>query len=107
MNDDFQNQNTLKSSNINPLITQQNSLNPLQLVSTPNCNNYNNIKNNTVNLDFSNNLKLNFESNNDISNNFLGICENELFNFELDQSTESIITNKVFHPILYQNHHLI
>jgi len=97
MNNDFQNQNLLKSSNINSLITQQNSLNPLQFVSTPNFNNfsnYNNIKNNTVNLDFSNNLKINFELNNGLNNNFPDINGNELLNFELDQSTESIITNK-------------
>ena len=98
MNGDFQNQNLLKSSNINPLITQQNSLNPLQFVSTPNLNNYNNTNNNTVNLDFSNNLKINIDSNNGLNNNFLDISANELFNFELDQSIESIITNKSITP---------
>ena len=98
MNTEFQNQNLLKTSNVNPLITQQNNLNTLQFVSTPNFNNYNNTNNNTINLDFSNNLKINIESNNCISNNFLDISENELFNFELDLSTESIITNKSIQP---------
>ena len=31
---------------------------------------------------------------NGLNNNILNISENELFNFELDQSTESIITNQ-------------
>ena len=98
MNGDFQNQNLLKSSNVNPLITQQNSLNPLQFVSTPNLNNYINTNNNTINLDFSNNLKINTDSNNGLNNNLLDISANELFNFELDQSIESIITNKSITP---------
>jgi len=97
MNNDFHNQNLLKSSNINPLMTQQNNLNPLQFVSTPNFKDFkntNNAINNTINLDLSNNLNINIEQNNGQNNNFLNISENDLFNFELDQSTESIITSQ-------------
>ena len=53
-------------------------------------------------MDLSNNLKINTEQNNGINNNFLDISENELFNFELDQSTESIITNKSLSPHIPQ-----
>ena len=101
MNSDFHNQNLLKSSNINPIMSKQNNLNPLQFVSTPNFKEYkniNNTNNDTINLDLSNNLNDNIEQNNGLNNNYLNISENELFNFELDQSTESIITNQSIQP---------
>ena len=101
MNGECNNQNLLKSSNIIPIMTQQNNLNPLQFVSTPNfkdIKNNNNVNNNTINFDLSNNLNVNIEQNNGLNNNYLNISENELFNFELDQSTESIITNQSMQP---------
>ena len=105
MNNDFHNQNLLKSSNISPIMIQQNNLNPLQFVSTPNFQDYknsNNNINNTVNFDLRNDLNVNNEQNNGLNNNYLNISENELFNFELDQSTESIITNQSIKPQIQQ-----
>ena len=84
---------------------QQNNLNHLQFVSLPNFKDFKNINNainNSVNLDLSKNLNINIEQNNGLNNNFCNISGNELFNFELDQSTESIITNQSIPPQMPQ-----
>ena len=84
MNGDYQEENLFKSMKINSLSNNPNYLNDLQFIS----------------MDFKNNNINKFESlknenqNNGQPINILNISENELFNFELDQSTESIMTNQ-------------
>ena len=97
MNGDFQEKNLLKSMKINSLSNQINNLNPLQFISTPNLADLKN----TNTLNNNENIKnINKDQNNGLNNNFLNISENELFNFELDQSTESIITNQsIYHQL--------
>jgi hypothetical protein len=73
------------------LTNQQNNLNPLQFISTPNLEDFKKESNLIVN---NNENQRNLNINNEINNNNLNISENELFNFELDQSTTSIITNQ-------------
>ena len=90
MNGDFQKDNLLKSMKINSLSNQNNNVNPLQFVSTPN---FINLKNENYISDNIHNSHNN-EQNNGLNNNILNTSENELFNFELDQSTESIINNQ-------------
>ena len=91
---EFQEPNLLKSMQINSLIpnnSNKNNYNSLQFISTPNLID---LKNKNK---FNNNL--NDSKNNGQSNNFLNISENELFNFELDQSTESIINKSLSQQI--------
>jgi len=99
MNEKVQEEQLLKSMKLYSLTNQQNNLNPLQFISTPNLEefkNENNLKGN--NNENQRNLNLN------INNNNLNISENELFNFELDQSTTSIITNQsVSHQLPTEN----
>ena len=85
MNGEFQDKNIFKSMKINSLTNNQNNFNDLQFIS----------------MDFENNKIINnFEGiksenqNNGLPINNLNISENELFNYELDQSTESIMTNQ-------------
>jgi len=92
MNGDFKNEYLLNSMKINSLNKENNNLNPLQFVSTPNFEDFKKINNNNNNIDISQNI--NNDKNNGLNNNFLNLSENELLNFELDQSTESIITNQ-------------
>ena len=91
MNEKIKEEQLLKSMKFYSLTNQQNNLNPLQFISTPNLEDFkneNNLKGNN------NENQQNLNINNEINNNNLNISENELFNFELDQSTTSIITNQ-------------
>ena len=101
MNEKIQVEQLLKSMKLNSLTNQQNNLNPLQFISTPNLEDFkkeNNLKGKN------NENQRNLNINNEINNNNLNISENELFNFELDQSTTSIITNQsVSHQLQIEN----
>ena len=102
MNENFQEKNLLKSMKINEITNQSNSLNSLQFVSTPNFFDFKKENNKNNNYDNSNNININIQ-NNGLNNNSLNKSEKELFNFELDQSTESIISNKsISHQILLE-----
>lgn len=91
MNDNIEEEQLLKSIKLYSLTNQQNNLNPLKFISTPNLEDLKN-ENNMKGNNNKNQQSLNI--NNEINNNNLNISENELFNFELDQSTTSIITNQ-------------
>ena len=101
MNEKIQEEQLLKSMKLFSLTNQQNNLNPLQFISTPNLEDFkkeNNLKGKN------NENQRNLNINNEINNNNLNISENELFNFELDQSTTSIITNQsVSHQLQIEN----
>ena len=101
MNEKIQEEQLLKSMKLYSLTNQQNNLNPLQFISTPNLEDFkkeNNLKGKN------NENQRNLNINNEINNNNLNISENELFNFELDQSTTSIITNQsVSHQLQIEN----
>ena len=88
MNGDYKKQNLFQSMKINSLTNSSNDFNNLQFVSMDLKKNNNNINNN--NFD---NIKIE-NQNNGQPINPLNTSENELFNFELDQSTESIMTNQ-------------
>ena len=85
-----QEQNLFKSMKINSLTNIPNYLNSLQFISMDIQNNDNNINN-----DFEE-LKKENQNNGQTPQNILNLSENELFNFELDQSSESIMTNQSF-----------
>ena len=101
MNEKVQEEQLLKSMKLYSLTNQKNNLNPLQFISTPNLEDFKKESNLIVN----NNENLrNLNINNEINNKNLNISENELFNFELDQSTVSIITNQsVSHHLPIEN----
>ena len=87
MNGDYKKQNLYQSMKINSLTNSSNNFNDLQFISMDLKNN-NNINNNNFDI-----IK-NDNQNNGQPTNLLNTSENELFNFELDQSTESIMTNQ-------------
>ena len=87
MNGDYKKQNLYQSMKINSLTNNSNNFNDLQFISMDLKNN-NNINNNNFDI-----IK-NDNQNNGQPTNLLNTSENELFNFELDQSTESIMTNQ-------------
>ena len=101
MNEKIQEEQLLKSMKLYSLTNQQNNLNPLQFISTPNLEDFK--KENKLKGNNNENLR-NLNINNEINNNNLNISDNELFNFELDQSTTSIITNQsVSHQFPIEN----
>ena len=73
--------------------------NPLQFISIPNLNNINFTNKNMINPYHQ------MQNNNIINDNIknLDISENEEYNFEIDQSTESIMTNPNISQILINN----
>ena len=85
-----QEQNLFKSMKINSLTNIPNYLNSLQFISMDIQNNDNNINNEFEDL------KKEKQNNGQPPQNILNLSENELFNFELDQSSESIMTNQSF-----------
>ena len=89
MNGD-QEQNLFKSMKINSLTNIPNYLNSLQFISMDIQNNDNNINNEFEDL------KKEIQNNGQPPQNILNLSENELFNYELDQSSESIMTNQSF-----------
>ena len=88
MNGDYKNKNLYQSMKINSLTNNSNNFNDLQFVSMD-------LKHNN-NINSNNNFDIikNDNHNNGQPTNLLNTSENELFNFELDQSTESIMTNQ-------------
>ena len=87
MNGDYKIQNLFQSMKINSLTNSSNNFNDIQCISMDLKNNNNINNNNFINLK-------NQNQNNGQPSNLLNTSENELFNFELDQSTESIMTNQ-------------
>ena len=104
MNDDFIEENLLKSMKLNYISNQNNNkLNSLQFFSTPNLKDFRDEYNNKIERSNLEN-EINNNKNNGLNNNVLNISENELFNFELDQSTESIINNQsISHQMAFGN----
>ena len=90
MNGESLDQNLFQSMKINSLSNNPNNFNNLQFISMDLKNN----NNNNININFDN--IINDNQNNGQPTNILNNSENELFNFELDQSTESIMTNQSF-----------
>ena len=92
MNGDYKEKNLFQSMKMNSLTNIPNYLNTLQYISMDLKNN-NNINNNNINNNFED-IKNENQNNGQFAQNILNISENELFNYELDQSTESIILNQ-------------
>ena len=90
MNGESLDQNLFQSMKINSLSNNPNNFNNLQFISMDLKNN----NNNNININFDN--IINDNQNNGQPTNILNNSENELFNFELDQSTESIMTSQSF-----------
>ena len=82
MNGEFQIQNLIKSMKMNSVNNRTNDENNLQLISTPDLQK------------LKNSLKDNIDDYNGSDNKFLNITQTELFNYELDQSTESIMNSQ-------------
>ena len=92
MNGDYKEKNLFQGMKMNSLTNIPNYLNTLQYISMDLKNN-NNINNNNINNNFED-IKNENKNNGQFAQNILNISENELFNYELDQSTESIILNQ-------------
>ena len=88
MNGESLGQNLFQSMKINSLSNNLSNFNNFQNISMDLKNN----NNNNINLNLEN--IINDNQNNGQPINILNNSENELFNFELDQSTESIMTNQ-------------
>ena len=90
MNGDYKEKNLFQSMKMNSLTNIPNYLNTLQYISMD-MKNKNTNNNNNINTNFE---EIKNENQNNGQLNILNISENELFNYELDQSTESIILNQ-------------